>query len=76
MKLSRCNIEDRTPVERVYFGLENYIEGVESFNFARYFRNSVMVTVVATILTLLVNSMAAFALSKYEFRGRKQYSWS
>jgi alpha-1,4-digalacturonate transport system permease protein len=32
--------------------------------------NSVFVTVMATIITLLTNSMAAFALSKYEFRGR------
>lgn len=39
-------------------------------NFSRYLLNSVIVTVVATILTLLVNSMAAFALSKYKFRDR------
>jgi len=69
-EIIKVPIESRTPVERVYFGLENYREGVESFNFIRYFRNSVLVTVVATLLTLLVNSMAAFALSKYEFRGR------
>lgn len=66
----KVNIEAREPVESVSFGLDNYVEGVESFDFARYLRNSVIVTVVATILTLLVNSMAAFALSKYEFRGR------
>lgn len=66
----KVNIENRSPVERVYFGLENYLEGVQSFNFARYLRNSVVVTIAATILTLLVNSMAAFALSKYQFRGR------
>ena len=66
----KVNIEDRKPVESVYFGLDNYIEGVQSFNFARYLRNSVIVTIAATILTLLVNSMAAFALSKYRFRGR------
>jgi alpha-1,4-digalacturonate transport system permease protein len=66
----KVNIENRDPVESVYFGLENYIEGIESFNFARYLLNSVIVTITATILTLLVNSMAAFALSKYEFRGR------
>ena len=29
------------------------------------------ITVVATVLTLLVNSMAAFALSKYRFKGRE-----
>lgn len=66
----KVNINDREPVERVYFGLDNYIEGVQSFNFYRYLQNSVIVTIAATILTLLVNSMAAFALSKYEFRGR------
>ena len=69
-EIIKVPIDARTPVERVYFGFENYREGVESFNFIRYFRNSVVVTVVATLLTLLVNSMAAFALSKYEFRGR------
>ena len=69
-EIIKVNIEAREPVERVYFGLENYIEGVQSFNFARYLRNSVIVTIAATLLTLLVNSMAAFALSKYQFRGR------
>jgi alpha-1,4-digalacturonate transport system permease protein len=69
-EIIKVNIEARVPVERVYFGLENYIEGVQSFDFARYLRNSVIVTFAATILTLLVNSMAAFALSKYQFRGR------
>jgi alpha-1,4-digalacturonate transport system permease protein len=57
-------------VEGIYFGLENYIEGVQRFDFWLYMRNSVLVTVLATILTLLVNSMAAFGLSKYQFRGR------
>jgi alpha-1,4-digalacturonate transport system permease protein len=41
-----------------------------TFNFLRYFWNSTFVTVVATVLTLIVNAMAAFALSKYRFRGR------
>ena len=67
----KVNINQRQPVESVYFGLENYIEGIESFDFGRYLWNSIMVTFTATILTLLVNSMAAFALSKYEFRGRE-----
>jgi alpha-1,4-digalacturonate transport system permease protein len=66
----RVHINDRAPVEFVSFALDNYIEGVQSFNFWIYLRNSVVVTVVATILTLIVNSMAAFALSKYQFTGR------
>jgi alpha-1,4-digalacturonate transport system permease protein len=43
---------------------------LERFNFLTYLRNSVVVTLVATIITLVINSMAAFALSKYNFRGR------
>lgn len=39
-------------------------------NFATCFTNSVLVTVIATVLTLLINSMAAFALAKYKFRGQ------
>jgi alpha-1,4-digalacturonate transport system permease protein len=41
-----------------------------TFNFLRYFWNSTFVTVVATLLTLVINAMAGFALSKYRFRGR------
>ena len=70
-EIIKVNINQRQPVESIYFGLENYIEGVESFDFGRYLWNSVIVTVTATLLTLLVNSMAAFALSKYNFRGRE-----
>ena len=69
-EIVKVDINDRQPVERVVFSLDNYIEGIESFDFAVYFRNSVIVTIFATILTLLVNSMAAFALAKYSFRGR------
>lgn len=54
---------------------ENYTDptmktSLATFNFPRYFFNSTFVTVVATALTLLINAMAAFALSKYEFKGR------
>ncbi|MGA0062082.1 MAG: carbohydrate ABC transporter permease [Candidatus Planktophila sp.] len=40
------------------------------YDYMRYFMNSVLVTVAATLLTLLINSMAAFAFAKYNFRGR------
>lgn len=69
-EIIRVNINDRRPIESVVFSLDNYVEGVESFNFWRYFFNSTFVTAVATVLTLIVNSMAAFALSKYQFPGR------
>lgn len=50
--------------------LDNYTGALDSFNFTRYFANSIIVTVAATVLTLFINSMAAFALAKYNFRGR------
>lgn len=40
-------------------------------NFARCFTNSFLVTILATLITLVINSMAAFALSKYRFRGHQ-----
>ena len=70
-EIIKIPIDQREPIEKVVFSLDNYIEGVESFNFARYLRNSLIVTIFATILTLLINSMAAFALAKYHFRGRE-----
>ncbi len=52
------------------FTLSGYTEALDQFPFLLYMRNSVFVTFTSTLLTLLVNSMAAFALSKYRFRGR------
>lgn len=60
----------RSPVEHVYFDLTNYTEGIQSFPFVRYLTNSVIVTVAATVITLVINSMAAFGLSKYRYAGR------
>lgn len=64
------NINDREPVREFALALGNYSELFKRFNFALYFWNSVFITVIATIITVLFNSMAAFALSKYRFRGR------
>ncbi len=41
-----------------------------SFDAVRCLNNSVFVTIIATLITLLINSMAAFALSKYRFNGQ------
>lgn len=66
----KVNIAKRVPVREMSFATENYTEPFTHFDFVRYLWNSVFVTVTATLITLVVNSMAAFALSKYEFRGR------
>ena len=52
------------------WAFSNYTEAFEMYNYMRYFTNSVIVTSLATILTLIVNSMAAYAFAKYNFRGR------
>ena len=70
--LIRLPIEARTPVMRLHAAWENFTDLFSQFSFARIVWNSVFITVVATVLTLLVNSMAAFALSKYKFSGRDQ----
>jgi alpha-1,4-digalacturonate transport system permease protein len=67
----KVNINDRVPIEEVKFSPENYTDVFKKFDFFRFLFNSVFITVVATVLTLLLNSMAAFALSKYQFRGQK-----
>lgn len=66
----KVNINARKPLRALSFATENYTRPLKEFNFGRYLWNSVFVTVMATIITLITNSMAAFALSKYEFRGR------
>lgn len=67
----RVNIQQREPINELHFSWNNYTDLFGKFTFGTYLWNSVFITVVATILTLLFNSMAAFALSKYQFKGQK-----
>ncbi|WP_370311904.1 carbohydrate ABC transporter permease [Sagittula sp.] len=66
--------------EEMRVAMENYLDpilkrnGQETFNFFTYLANSVFVTVAATLITLLINAMAAFALSKYRFPGRLTFT--
>jgi alpha-1,4-digalacturonate transport system permease protein len=64
------NIADRQPLRELGLATENYVAPLVANDFLRFLRNSVVVTLAATFITLLTNSMAAFALSKYDFRGR------
>jgi alpha-1,4-digalacturonate transport system permease protein len=65
------NINQREPVNELKWAWNNYTDLFDKFSFGTYLWNSVFITVVATALTLLFNSMAAFALSKYRFKGQK-----
>jgi alpha-1,4-digalacturonate transport system permease protein len=65
------NIRERERVREFHLATENYTDIFGKFDFGRFLWNSVFITVVATLITLLFNAMAAFALSKYRFSGSK-----
>lgn len=69
-EIIKVPINQRVEVRKIQLAWSNYFEPLERFNFLTYLKNSVIVTTVATIITLIINSMAAFALSKYKFAGR------
>ncbi len=50
---------------------KNYITIMKRAPFARYYRNSVLVAVLATSGNVLFSSLAGYALAKFDFRGRK-----
>ncbi|URN96271.1 MAG: carbohydrate ABC transporter permease [Candidatus Pristimantibacillus lignocellulolyticus] len=51
------------------FTLEHFVNAFEKGNFGKYFLNSAIVAITSTILLLLINSMAGYALAKYKFKG-------
>ena len=53
-----------------HWAIQNYSDALRTFGFWSYFKNSIFVTTIATLLTLTINSMAAFAFAKYNFRGK------
>ena len=56
------------------FTVENYINGWKGFagiSFGVFFRNSLFISIVATIGTVLVSSVVAYGLARCKFRGRR-----
>lgn len=66
----RIPIDRLTKVREVAFAVDNYIHPLGKLNFLSYLGNSVAVTLVATLITLVINSMAAYGLAIYRFPGR------
>ncbi|MCG5217284.1 carbohydrate ABC transporter permease [Streptosporangium sp. KLBMP 9127] len=50
--------------------LANYLRAWETASVSTYFANSILVTVGAVALCVAVSTMAAYALSRWRFRGR------
>lgn len=51
--------------------MDNYKSVFANSNFPRYLVNSITITVITILLALVVNSMAAYALSRLKWRGQK-----
>jgi len=51
--------------------LENYREVLGEGSFARYLGNSLIVGIVSTALTLMLGTMAAYAVARLDFPGKK-----
>lgn len=68
-EIIKVPVDKAEPTRELYFELNNYLAPLQRLQFFTFFKNSVIVTVSSTIITLIINSMCAFALSKYKFKG-------
>ncbi len=53
------------------FTFDNYEKAMGRYDFGTAYVNSLVVSTVVTIVVILVSGMAAYALVRYEFRGKK-----
>ncbi|MGH2394070.1 MAG: carbohydrate ABC transporter permease, partial [Candidatus Limnocylindria bacterium] len=51
--------------------LDNFVEALTTNDFGRYFLNSVVVSTLSTIASVVLASMLAFVFARYEFPGRR-----
>jgi multiple sugar transport system permease protein len=56
--------------------LDNYQEVLFEGNFDKYLINSLIVSIVSTVLTLLFGCMAAYAIVRFRFMGRNTVAWA
>lgn len=56
------------------FTFENYVHGWKGFgkvSFGTFFMNSIFISVVATIGTIISSALVAYGIARFKFRGRK-----
>lgn len=58
-----------------HFTLRAFTEVLQAGDLPRWYLNSILTSVVITVLTVFLASMAAFAFSRIPFRGRKAAFW-
>lgn len=52
--------------------LDNYVELFRRFDFTTYFKNTIIVALFVTTISLFLNSLAGYAFAKIDFRGRNK----
>lgn len=66
--------EIKSPVFHIIpesFSVVNYVDAMSGGNWAAYFRNSLFITLLAVVFSLLFNSIAGYAFARLRFRGAK-----
>lgn len=58
----------------VSLNLENYAKLIQEYDFPQMFVNSMILTVASVLICGYLGTMAAFAVGKFEFKGRKLIS--
>lgn len=53
------------------FTWENYKELFGYFDFLKYLKNSLLIALGTTVLSLFVSTLAAYAFARFQFKGRK-----
>lgn len=69
------------PVEEIFlfpprlwpseFHWENFVTSLSESNFLLYFKNSFIVTLASTLITVNINLLAGYAFAKYKFKGKE-----
>jgi alpha-1,4-digalacturonate transport system permease protein len=49
----------------------NFAKSMSVTDFPTYFKNSIIVTSIATIITVFINLLAGYAFAKYKFKGKE-----
>lgn len=57
--------------ETLNFSAYQYL--FQEFNFLQYFTNSVIVSVIPTVVSLIIFAMAAYVIARYEFPGKNLF---
>ena len=65
------NIERVPSLVVRYATLDNYISAFTEVNLPRYFLNTVIFSVVTTLMMVIVSVLAAYAFSRLQFRGKE-----